>query len=514
MNLEDVARCIEDPSLCKADYISDLESLIAKYPYSQSFPILLLKTLGAEKSLNFDDALNAHAFRVSDRIRLYELIQAKEENSFHTSEIEETVEIQTEESTLQETSDLEEAVIASEENNSPEMELKIEPEAETPLEEVVETVEPASIESIQEEIREEFHVSQSFEESDITELETSLVPEFENDLTSTPDDVAAELVEPEEAQIMKPTETESEEEEMELKIELVEEDLDEEDLTEELEVEIPVDQSEEFDAEEEEVQLDEEIPALIEENNGILNSEDKESTENSTFNVQADEDSTRNRTTSEALAQSFHLTMEKPSKKENEETALDEELTSTKKTKKHKKKKKEKEKEKEKESKKSKKKEKEKSDKKSDKKKKKKSFSGWLHPEQSEEKNPKNTDLKESTIESSLPIQPDKTVEVETKAKNESIIDDFIEKEPKIRRFEETLKEEIKEKVPFYSPLEKAKESINEDVMPVSETLAKIYVAQGNYPKAILAYNQLMLLFPEKKIFFADQIRKLEQNTN
>lgn len=66
----------------------------------------------------------------------------------------------------------------------------------------------------------------------------------------------------------------------------------------------------------------------------------------------------------------------------------------------------------------------------------------------------------------------------------------------------------------FFSPTKKAKESLNEDSLPVSETLAKIYAAQGNFPKAISSYQQLMLIIPEKKIFFANQIKELEQKLN
>ena len=71
-----------------------------------------------------------------------------------------------------------------------------------------------------------------------------------------------------------------------------------------------------------------------------------------------------------------------------------------------------------------------------------------------------------------------------------------------------------KPKKEFFSPTRKAKESLQEDLLPVSETLAKIYALQGNFPKAISAYNQLSLKYPEKKIFFAVQIKELQKKLN
>ncbi len=71
-----------------------------------------------------------------------------------------------------------------------------------------------------------------------------------------------------------------------------------------------------------------------------------------------------------------------------------------------------------------------------------------------------------------------------------------------------------KPKKEFYSPVKKAKESLNENNMPVSETLAKIFALQGNYPKSIYVYEQLILIFPEKKSFFATQIKNLKKKLN
>jgi len=83
---------------------------------------------------------------------------------------------------------------------------------------------------------------------------------------------------------------------------------------------------------------------------------------------------------------------------------------------------------------------------------------------------------------------------------------------------EETKKIEYynfdKPKKEFYSPVKKAKESLSENNRPVSETLAKIFALQGNYPKSIYVYEQLILIFPEKKSFFATQIKNLKKKLN
>ena len=57
--------------------------------------------------------------------------------------------------------------------------------------------------------------------------------------------------------------------------------------------------------------------------------------------------------------------------------------------------------------------------------------------------------------------------------------------------------------------------SINEDTQDASpffsETLANIYIKQEKYDKAIEIIRKLILLYPEKSVYFADQIRFLEK---
>ena len=71
-----------------------------------------------------------------------------------------------------------------------------------------------------------------------------------------------------------------------------------------------------------------------------------------------------------------------------------------------------------------------------------------------------------------------------------------------------------KPKREFFSPIKKAKESLSEETLPVSETLAKIYQLQGNISKAIYVYQQLSLIIPEKKTYFASQIKSLKKKLN
>lgn len=96
-------------------------------------------------------------------------------------------------------------------------------------------------------------------------------------------------------------------------------------------------------------------------------------------------------------------------------------------------------------------------------------------------------------------------VDLEKNRKTE-IIDKFIEANPKISPVRNT------------SPISLVSERNSQDnSYLMTETLAKVYLEQKKYLKAIQAYEILILKYPEKSYFFADRIsdiKTLQQNNN
>lgn len=101
------------------------------------------------------------------------------------------------------------------------------------------------------------------------------------------------------------------------------------------------------------------------------------------------------------------------------------------------------------------------------------SFTDWLNPKSKSQKQASSMDL----------------------------IEKFIQENPSIS----------KAKPDTYTAPSLAKMSVVDNDDLVTETLARVYMKQGHYDKAIKTYQKLSLKIPEKKAFFASQIEVIEE---
>lgn len=90
--------------------------------------------------------------------------------------------------------------------------------------------------------------------------------------------------------------------------------------------------------------------------------------------------------------------------------------------------------------------------------------------------------------------------------KHQDIIDQFLEEDEK-----EPIRISLDEERSFTPPVQEQKEEEEAGSPFFSETLAKIYIKQRKYDKAIEIIQKLSLLYPEKSVYFADQIRFLNK---
>jgi hypothetical protein len=430
MNLDLIALRISNPNSCLATETPVLHELAGKYPYSQVFSILYLKSLSLQNDIGFDEALQKHAYRITDRMKLYDLIhnetqqtdtEIQSEHQFVETEtielIEEVVEVEKIEEVIEGTKEVDDVIIS-----------------EVNLESIVEAKE---IESIEDE-----NLIAAEEDDLLQEISSEIL--FEKGLIDEIIESENELVLNSAVDIIENAETLEEIESESIALNEIDEDP--------ILIEISQEILEEFNLStpeiEEEISLEKE---------GILESKEiQASTQNKILDLELNIISEIVETIYSGNLEQTIQEVQVVEKKLEINQALkaepEVEIGSSK-----------------------------------------MSFTSWLKSGNISTEESSKIEIKEEAKEfQSIEIQ------------KVDLIENFINTEPKISK----LKKE------FYSPSKKAKESISTEGLIYSETLAEIFAMQGNFPKAITAYQQLMLTNPEKKIFFAKRIEEFKEKLN
>lgn len=96
-----------------------------------------------------------------------------------------------------------------------------------------------------------------------------------------------------------------------------------------------------------------------------------------------------------------------------------------------------------------------------------------------------------------------------SRSRQAALIEKFIQEKPRI--VPGALKETVESEV---DKLKKSSEEFGNKEALMTETLANVYLQQRNFKKAIQAYKILILKYPEKSSFFANQIRAIEKQIN
>jgi tetratricopeptide (TPR) repeat protein len=89
----------------------------------------------------------------------------------------------------------------------------------------------------------------------------------------------------------------------------------------------------------------------------------------------------------------------------------------------------------------------------------------------------------------------------EKRDQQKALIERFIKMDPRI----------TPGKAADYSISDQAKESLEDDLGYVTETMAQLFVFQGKIDRARKAYKKLMVLHPEKSVYFATQLKNIDR---
>ncbi|HQL46766.1 MAG TPA: hypothetical protein PLI85_09195, partial [Bacteroidales bacterium] len=99
------------------------------------------------------------------------------------------------------------------------------------------------------------------------------------------------------------------------------------------------------------------------------------------------------------------------------------------------------------------------------------------------------------------PGEPEETPETDAQLTPADLIDRFIRTSPSIERLSPDDLQPVKDL---------SAESTEEHGKFITETLAKIYINQGYYSRAINIYEKLSIQYPEKSVYFASRIEKIK----
>ena len=111
-------------------------------------------------------------------------------------------------------------------------------------------------------------------------------------------------------------------------------------------------------------------------------------------------------------------------------------------------------------------------------------------------------DEEEYSFSEWLSLSKIKKINRTPKTNTKQLIDNFIDKKISISK---------PKKTDFFKPINVARESLIENESIITPTLAKVYLEQGYYDKAISAYTKLCLKYPEKNSLFANQIKLINK---